>query len=453
MCAFLFIPIQPVLAQEEEPHGPVYVVQPGDTLSSIAYKFNIPLNSIIIANGLPNPDNIAVGIALVLPGVDWVSGTINSQAMALGENYRSIARRYKIESEVFSRLSGIVSPEQLAAGYPILIASDGSEDLNYGRIAVNNSLSILETALMANVTPWALVSENLLNGTWDLENGDILFVPGTNDPGPGAFPSPISQFEYDGDRLVQGRTAVLRISAGGANLNLGGEFMQQELHFFDSGGGNYIALQGVHVMSEPGFYPILISGIMPDGSSFKYSQLVTVVGGGYDFETITVDDSYLDPELSASETDYVWQFVKDAGAERMWEGYFTPPSPYGDVINSYFGTRRSFNQSGFEYFHSGVDFGGGTGVEIFSPANGVVVLAEALDICGITTVIDHGWGVYSRFCHQSEIFVSEGQEVRIGQTVGLVGNTGRSSGAHLHWELIVGGIQVDPLEWLSKLFP
>jgi murein DD-endopeptidase MepM/ murein hydrolase activator NlpD len=61
--------------------------------------------------------------------------------------------------------------------------------------------------------------------------------------------------------------------------------------------------------------------------------------------------------------------------------------------------------------------------------------------------------VYSGFWHQSAINVSPGEWVQAGQTIGAVGNTGLSTGAHLHWEMWVGGVPVDPLQWLQRAFP
>ena len=68
-------------------------------------------------------------------------------------------------------------------------------------------------------------------------------------------------------------------------------------------------------------------------------------------------------------------------------------------------------------------------------------------------MIDHGWGIYTAYMHQSEILVSVGEHVEKGQLIGRVGNTGRVEGPHLHFEVIVGGTQVDPLVWLIKNFP
>ena len=98
-------------------------------------------------------------------------------------------------------------------------------------------------------------------------------------------------------------------------------------------------------------------------------------------------------------------------------------------------------------------FGAGPGAPIVAPAAGVVALTQPLPVRGNATLIDHGWGVYSGFWHQSEILVKVGDVVTPGQLIGRVGSTGRSTGPHLHWELWVGGAQVDPLQWVQETFP
>ena len=68
-------------------------------------------------------------------------------------------------------------------------------------------------------------------------------------------------------------------------------------------------------------------------------------------------------------------------------------------------------------------------------------------------MINHGWGVYTGYMHQSEILVKPGDIVKAGQLIGRVGGTGRVQGPHLHWEVWVGGVQVDPLDWLEQAYP
>jgi murein DD-endopeptidase MepM/ murein hydrolase activator NlpD len=80
----------------------------------------------------------------------------------------------------------------------------------------------------------------------------------------------------------------------------------------------------------------------------------------------------------------------------------------------------------------------------------VVLLAEPLTLLGNAIVIDHGWGVVTSYAHLSAIGVQAGQSVSQGELIGKVGNTGLSTGAHLHWEMWVSGNSVSALQWLEE---
>ncbi len=81
------------------------------------------------------------------------------------------------------------------------------------------------------------------------------------------------------------------------------------------------------------------------------------------------------------------------------------------------------------------------------------MFAGELTVRGNTTYIDHGWGVYTGYLHQSQIFVAPGDRVAPGDVIGMVGGTGRATGPHLHWEVWVGGVPVQPLEWTAAAWP
>jgi murein DD-endopeptidase MepM/ murein hydrolase activator NlpD len=92
-------------------------------------------------------------------------------------------------------------------------------------------------------------------------------------------------------------------------------------------------------------------------------------------------------------------------------------------------------------------------LNIYAPAAGKVVLAEELTIKGKAILIDHGWGVFSGYWHMSEFDVSVGDFVQSGDLLGQIGNTGRSAGPHLHFEIDISGTPVNPMSWLSQEFP
>jgi murein DD-endopeptidase MepM/ murein hydrolase activator NlpD len=98
--------------------------------------------------------------------------------------------------------------------------------------------------------------------------------------------------------------------------------------------------------------------------------------------------------------------------------------------------------------HTGIDFRGAPGEPVRATASGTVTAAGWSGGYGRMVEIDHGNGLATRYGHLSEIEVSVGQSIKIGQTIGRVGSTGRSTGPHLHYETRVNGEAVDPQKFL-----
>ena len=121
--------------------------------------------------------------------------------------------------------------------------------------------------------------------------------------------------------------------------------------------------------------------------------------------------------------------------------------PVNGWITSGFGSRVS-PFTGQNEFHSGLDISNAPGTKIIAPANGrISVAAEKLYI-GNLLVIDHDHGRVTQYGHLKEILVTPGQEVKRGDVIGLVGNTGRSTGPHLHYEVLINGTPVNPLKYI-----
>jgi murein DD-endopeptidase MepM/ murein hydrolase activator NlpD len=99
-----------------------------------------------------------------------------------------------------------------------------------------------------------------------------------------------------------------------------------------------------------------------------------------------------------------------------------------------------------------MDIAADAGTPVPAAAAGRVVSVVRMPIRGLSVVIDHGGGVKSGYHHMEATSVVEGQEVAQGQIVGMVGSTGLSTGPHLHWEVIVWGINVDPMQWTMTDF-
>jgi len=447
------LPSGNVKAQSSPTPGPVYIVQEGDSLWDIAYRFHVSQVDLATANGIVNTNQITVGQPLVIPGLEGIQGVLTTETVPFGETLRSLSLRYQLSTDILERLNHITSPNELFAGYSLVILQNDNPPSRGKRVTLSVSQSLLELAVLNNIDSWTILADNQLISSSTALPGDVIRVPGEDDAGPGALPPSITSVDISG--LTQGQTAEIQIN-GDTGLALQGSFMDHSLNFFADSNNSYVALQGVHAMAEPGLYPLTIMGMLPDGSSFDFSQIVLVSAGDFLYDKpLNVDPATLDPDTTGPENSIWHDLSSQVSSEKLWQGVFSlPVEPvFAEYPASRFGSRRSYNGSDYIYFHTGIDYGGQIGHPIYAAATGVVVFAGPLTVRGNATMIDHGWGVYTAYMHQSEILVKVGDHVEQGQLIGRVGNTGRVVGPHLHFEVLVGTVQVDPLEWLNQEFP
>lgn len=121
--------------------------------------------------------------------------------------------------------------------------------------------------------------------------------------------------------------------------------------------------------------------------------------------------------------------------------------PRASAISSAFGSGRTFNGQ-VTSRHLGVDFRGALGAPVRAANRGVVVLVDTFFLGGRVVYLDHGGGVTTGYLHLSRALVAPGDTVARGQTIGLVGATGRVTGPHLHWTARYGALTVNPLDLL-----
>ncbi|MDX1994859.1 MAG: M23 family metallopeptidase [bacterium] len=206
--------------------------------------------------------------------------------------------------------------------------------------------------------------------------------------------------------------------------------------------------------TEAGIYPLELS-ITPDGGqSLVWSINIQVQTGQYGTQYITLPEdraNLLAPAVEENELNLLRAVTTGFNAERYFDGPMGLPA--AAVMNSPFGVSRAYNGGPVDRYHNGADFAGAPGSPVLAAAPGRVVLADSLYIRGNTLMIDHGWGVYTVYAHLSERYVNLGDFVSTGQRIGAVGSTGRATGAHLHWEVWVNGVAVDPMQWVREAFP
>ncbi len=174
------------------------------------------------------------------------------------------------------------------------------------------------------------------------------------------------------------------------------------------------------------------------------------VGAGGSYPSPTAPNSYDLSVLEArtSRLDGHLDEVDGAVEDRLLMLRSTPmTSPVRGVINSGFGFRRD-PITGQRSHHDGIDIGADRDQPVFATADGIVVRAERAGNLGRAVYMIHRFGYETRFGHLSKILVDEGQEVRRGDMLGWVGNSGRATGYHLHYEVRIGGDTRDPFEFM-----
>jgi murein DD-endopeptidase MepM/ murein hydrolase activator NlpD len=212
------------------------------------------------------------------------------------------------------------------------------------------------------------------------------------------------------------------------------------------------ALLGVDLEKAEGKYEFSVAAQLRSGERVSCRATLEVRPGHFATENLTVKKQFVEPNpeqeaRAEAETKRLREIYDRVTAERLWDGPFRMPLE-GDFKGSNFGKRRVLNGHAGSP-HSGVDFPAPTGTAVHAAQKGRVVLAEELYFSGNTVIVDHGLGVYTLYCHFSEIDAKVGDEVASGTVLGKVGATGRVTGPHLHWGLEVQRTRVNALDLLS----
>lgn len=452
----MLILYSPVTAQDGGQDEPYYIVQEGESLWEIAARFGISVEELQQANNISDAGQVVIGARLVIPGLNGVSGKLDTITVPYGETLSSLSRRYGVSESALARLNRLVSPSELYASETLIVPiKEGQNTSVAERASLTSGQSLLELAVQHNEEVWSLASMNNLPGTWSGLPMDVLQIPGTSQESKlSGLPEVITKVEVDPLQMVQGGTTVIKVYAP-PGITMRGLLDDRTLNFFPQEYG-YVALQGVHALMSPGRYPLALEGELPNGEHFAFSQNVLVQDANFPSDpSLEVDPATVDPAVTKPESELWTSLGVPVTPEKMWDGLFASPVPadFKNCWTSLFGTRRSYNGGPYDSFHSGLDFCGQVGTELYAVAPGKVIYTNTLIVRGGVVVIDHGWGVYTAYDHLSEILVQPGEMVQPGQVIGLGGATGRSTGPHLHWEVWVGGVQVNPVEWLTRSFP
>ncbi len=159
---------------------------------------------------------------------------------------------------------------------------------------------------------------------------------------------------------------------------------------------------------------------------------------------IRIDKAVKETQLKEQSVIELWESL----SERLSLLNSTPNiKPARGWITSRFGYRLNPFTNKMQ-LHAGLDIAAAPGSPVYAPADGVVIFASYDETYGKLVSIDHGYGVTTRFAHNSQVYVRVGQKVSKYDVISSVGNTGRSTGPHCHYEVRVNGIPVDPINFI-----
>lgn len=211
--------------------------------------------------------------------------------------------------------------------------------------------------------------------------------------------------------------------------------------------GRWFALLGIPLDTLPGELEIAVTSA---GSTSPRSVAVGIKN--YPEQRLTIKDQRkVEPN-----PDDLARIEREKEITEAIKRRFSAPAPPTDFrlpasgpLSSRFGLRRIFNGQPRNP-HAGLDVAAGSGAPVKAPADGVVANTGDYFFNGNTVFIDHGQGLVTAYMHLSRLDVRAGQAVRQGETLGAVGATGRATGPHLHWAVILNNTPVDPELFLVR---
>lgn len=252
--------------------------------------------------------------------------------------------------------------------------------------------------------------------------------------------------------LSQGTVGLLRLT--GPDINEARVLLRgREYPFLPTADDGWYALVVADIDAQPRDYPIAVAAQRTDGSVIEFGGLVTIEGPGYIRQNFAVPASLghlIQPDVERNEFARLDALIAPRTEQPLWDS--TWQLPIDTPFTSSFGQYRILNRT-IQTRHTGWDQTAPVGTPVRAMTAGEVVFAGQLDIRGNYVLLDHGWGVYSGYAHFSQINVERGQRVETGQIIGNSGNTGRSNGPHLHWEIAVNGEWIDGAQFIEIWLP
>jgi murein DD-endopeptidase MepM/ murein hydrolase activator NlpD len=247
---------------------------------------------------------------------------------------------------------------------------------------------------------------------------------------------------------VPGGIALVRLGAVSLNSAKPRVWLGEQPVWVSANNGQWVAVVGLALDLPPGAH-----NLRTDDGEVQRQVEFDVRPKNYPSQHIRLKDSSKVTLSPADEARAVAEIAEIQKLKRHWRDEEADDlqfiQPAAGRLASRFGLRRFFNGEA-RAPHSGLDVAIGRGTPVKATARGTVLAVDDYFFNGKTVFVDHGNGLISMVCHLDRIDVQAGDPVSQNQRVGLSGMTGRASGPHLHWSMVLNGVMVDPALFISR---
>jgi murein DD-endopeptidase MepM/ murein hydrolase activator NlpD len=230
-------------------------------------------------------------------------------------------------------------------------------------------------------------------------------------------------------------------------------FAKGTYQMFTIGPDSQRALVGIKLDAVPGKYPLKLQKRIDHPLHWVAigESSVEISSRTFPTEDIHLSDNIMaiSKKYEHDEAAMIHKLMRQLIPEQYWEGMFD--FPVDGPIETEFGIHRLRNHKDAG-FHKGMDLKAKGGTPLKASAGGIVTLAKNLHAHGRTVLINHGQGVTTIYLHMKSFSVKPGQKVVKGQEIGKVGSSGISTAPHVHWQVCVHGVPVNPKTWTETEF-
>ncbi len=247
----------------------------------------------------------------------------------------------------------------------------------------------------------------------------------------------------------QGNVAVIKLVSAEGVHEASGLFLKKTFNFYRDG-ADWRGIIGIPLEQAPGTYPLKISVKNENNREQIIKRKIAVKGIKYpamSFKLKPAKKILLEPDIVQADWGKIEKVLIVEEQKQGWQGKFI--LPVDGPISMLFGSREFVNGQKRGQ-HRGIDLAVVTGTTVEAANGGQVVFAGNLKVFGGTIVIDHGQGIQTLYFHLSKLLTKTGDQVAKGEPIALSGDTGSSSGPHLHWGMSVHNLRVDPLQWVKN---